>query len=108
MLSSYLPPPSLSLLSSLTDVSLIGLRSGGPLQGTQLFKEGKSTITFCLGEGGGRDNAVCESDTHGSITLINSSAIRLVEPYMTRITITDDECEWVFMCVCLEYIGFVI
>ena len=77
------------------DVSLIGQRLGaGTLQGTQLFNQGATTTTFCLGTGGGRDNQVCENDTHGSITLINSSAIRLVEPYVTRITITDDECEW--------------
>ena len=76
------------------DVSLIGQRSGGTLQGTQYFKQGDTTTTFCLGSGGGRDNQVCENDTHGSITLINSSAIRLMEPYVTRITITDDECEW--------------
>ena len=77
------------------DVSLIGQRSGGTLLGTQFFNQGATTTTFCLGTGGGRDNQVCENDTHGSITLINSSAVRLVEPYVTRITITDDECELV-------------
>ena len=81
------------LVCVFADVSLIGQRSGGTLQGTQLFQQGASTTTFCLGTGGGRDNKVCETDTHGTITLINSSAIRLVEPYFTRVTITDNECE---------------
>ena len=81
-------------LYNYTDALLVGQRAGLSLQGTQLFKKGATTTTVCLGSGGGRDNRVCESDTHGSITLINSSAIRVVEPSVTRITITDDECEW--------------
>ncbi|CAI8008523.1 hypothetical protein GBAR_LOCUS5833 [Geodia barretti] len=86
------PAPRRFSISYSFDVSLIGQRLGaGTLQGTQLFNQGATTTTFCLGTGGGRDNQVCENDTHGSITLINSSAIRLVEPYVTRITITDDE-----------------
>lgn len=76
------------------DAALIG-QSSRELIGTQLFEQGTSTTQLCLDSSGSRDNQVCESDTHGTIRLINSSVVRLVEPYIASITITDDECKLV-------------
>ena len=76
------------------DAVLIGQTvSGGVHRATHLFQRGTSSTRLCLTQGQGRNNQVCEPDTVGTITLINSSAIRVVEPFLTSITITDDECE---------------
>lgn len=83
----------LCLLSA--DAVLVG-QSSREIHGTQLFRQGSSTAELCLDSSGSRDNQVCEDNTHGTIRLINSSAIRLVEPSITSITITDDECELVY------------
>lgn len=72
------------------DAVLIG---GDPaslvLTATLFFEKGATSSELCLDGGGGRDIQVCESDTKGTIQLINSSTIRVVEPYITRITVTD-------------------
>ena len=80
------------------DAALIGQRSGEVFRATQLFQQGAMMTRLCLPAEGGRDNQVCESDTVGTIRLINSSAIRLVEPFVASITVTDDECERFIYC----------
>ena len=74
------------------DTVLIGQQSHHELKGTEYFQVGQMTISICLPPSS-RDNRVCEDDTIGTIRLINSSATRMVEPYVTTVTVTDDECE---------------
>lgn len=74
------------------DTILIGRSSGEEYPGTLLFSRGKSSAKLCLPAGSGHDSHVCEEATVGTIRLINTSTTTPVEPFITRITITDDEC----------------
>ena len=74
------------------DAVLIGQQSHREIRGTEYFKVGQTTVSVCLPPSS-RDNRVCEDDTIGTIRLINSSTIRMVEPHVATVTMTDDECE---------------
>ena len=72
---------------------LIGQNNLRELRATHYFPSGATSSDICLSSSGTRDNRVCENDTIGTIRLINSSVVRVVEPHVTTVTITDDECE---------------
>lgn len=74
------------------DTVLIGLQYPQEYTATHYFHRGSTSTRICL-PSGSRDNQVCESDTIGTIRLINSSAVRVMEPYIATVTITDDERE---------------
>jgi hypothetical protein len=84
------PPSEHFSISYTFDAVLIGGRAG-EYDATQLFRAGDTSTKLCLPAGSGRDSRVCESDTEGTIRLINTSTITSVEPSVTTITVTDDE-----------------
>lgn len=83
--------PSSVSTACVVDAVLIGGPATLVHTATLFFEKGATSSELCLDEGEGRDTQVCESDTKGTIQLINSSAIRVVEPYITSITVTDGE-----------------
>ena len=88
-------PHSICVYILCTLICVDGILIGGrsvEYPGTQLFSRGKTSTKLCLPAGSGRDSHVCEAATVGTIRLINTSTITPVEPSITRITITDDEC----------------
>ena len=95
LLTPSLPPSywSLVLLHGIyIDAVLIG-KASGQHPATQFIRSGDTSTELCLPAESGRDSHVCESDTKGTIRLINNSVITVADPYVTSITITDDEGE---------------
>jgi len=87
-----LPVPCHLISVLWADTVLIGQQFPQEFTATHYFRRGATSTRICL-PSSSRDNQVCESDTIGTIRLINSSAVRVMEPYIATVTITDDERE---------------